>query len=67
MKRLMFPLMMALTVIGAATGVIKSHALFPFGQSGMPSIRELQAHRSAALPDQEIEDRSVMFAKERTR
>lgn len=67
MKRLMFPLTMALILIAAATGVIKSHALFQFGRSGMPSIQELQTHRSATLPDQEIEDRSVIFAKERTR
>jgi hypothetical protein len=66
MKRLMFSLMTALIIAAAATSVIKSHALFRFGQSGMQSVQELQTNRSATLTDQEIEDRSVMFAKERT-
>lgn len=66
MKRLMFSLMMALVVVAGATGVLRSRGLFHLGQSGMPSIQELQTHRSATLPDQEIEDRSVLFAKERT-
>jgi hypothetical protein len=66
MKRLMLSLVTALVVIGAATSVLKSHALFRSAQSGMPNIQELQTGRASTLPEQEIEDRSVQFARERS-
>ncbi|MGY8635163.1 hypothetical protein RAD15_22045 [Bradyrhizobium sp. 14AA] len=64
MKRLMLSLIAALVVAGAATNVLRSHALLHFGQSGMPSIQELQTAQSGKLPEQEMQDRSVLFAKE---
>lgn len=64
MKRLMLPLIAALLLAGAATSVLRSHALFQFGQSGMPSIQELQTGQANKLPEQEMQDRSVLFAKE---
>jgi hypothetical protein len=65
MKRLMLPLIAALLLAGGASSVLRSHALFHFAKSGMPSIRELQTTGLAnALPEQEIQDRSVLFAKE---
>jgi hypothetical protein len=66
MKRLMLSLVTALAVIGAATSVLRSHAPFRSAQSGMPNIQELQTGRASALPEQEIEDRSVLFARDRT-
>ncbi|MCP3387973.1 hypothetical protein NLM27_04175 [Bradyrhizobium sp. CCGB12] len=64
MKRLMLSLIVALVIAGAATNVFRSHALFHFGQSGMPSIQELQTAQAGKLPEQAMQDRSVLFAKE---
>jgi hypothetical protein len=62
----MLSLVMALVVIGAATSVLRSHAHFRSAQGGMPNIQELQTSRASALPEQAIEDRSVLFAGDRT-
>ena len=63
MKRLALSVVAALVVIGAATSVLKSHSLFPFGKSGMPPIQELRsADQIGNLPVQEFEDRSLEFA-----
>ncbi|PPQ21368.1 hypothetical protein CV770_01095 [Bradyrhizobium sp. AC87j1] len=64
MKRLMLSLIAALVLAGTATGVLRSHALFHFGQRGMPSIQEMQTAQAGKLPEQEMQDRSVLFAKE---
>ncbi|WP_035972646.1 hypothetical protein [Bradyrhizobium sp. WSM3983] len=64
MKRLMLSLIATLLVVGTATGVLRSHALLHIGRSGMPSIQELQTGQASKLPDQDIQDRSVVFASE---
>ncbi|GMP03497.1 MULTISPECIES: hypothetical protein [Bradyrhizobium] len=64
MKRLMLSLIAALFLAGTATGVLRSHALLHFGQSGMPSIQDMQTAQSGKLPEQEMQDRSVLFARE---
>ncbi|MCP3398773.1 MULTISPECIES: hypothetical protein [unclassified Bradyrhizobium] len=66
MKRIMLSLVSALLVISAASSMLRSHALFSSAQSGMPNIQELQTGRAGTLPEQQIEDRSVLFARERT-
>lgn len=65
MRRLMLSLVAAVLVIGAATSVLRPHALRS-AQSGMPNIQELQTGQASTLAEQEIEDRSVLFARERT-
>ncbi|GMO62747.1 hypothetical protein CO683_17245 [Bradyrhizobium ottawaense] len=62
MKRLMLSLIAALLLAGAANSMLRSHALFD--QSGMPSIQELQTGQANKLPEQEMQDRSILFAKE---
>ena len=64
MKRLVLPLIAALILAGAASTVMNSHALFRSGQSGMASIQSMQTGRTALLPEQDIQDRSVLFGKE---
>lgn len=64
MKRLMLSLIAALVLAAAASGVLKSHALFPSGQSGMASIQDMQTGQTTRLPEQDIQDRSVLFGKE---
>jgi hypothetical protein len=64
MKRLVLPLIAALVLAGAASTVLNSHALFRSGRSGMASIQSMQAGRTALLPEQDIQDRSVLFGKE---
>jgi hypothetical protein len=64
MKLLMLSLIAALAVAGAASGVLKSHALPPSGQSGMASIQDMQTGQAARLREQDIQDRSVLFGKE---
>jgi hypothetical protein len=67
MNRLVLSILAALLVGGVATSVFKSHA-FRVGQSGMPSIQDLQTTRqSSKLPAQDFEDRSLVFAREPTR
>ncbi|WP_245477837.1 hypothetical protein [Bradyrhizobium guangxiense] len=64
MKRLMLSLIATLLLAGAATGVLRSHGLFHDGRSGMPSIQELQTGQANKLPEQQMQDRSVLFTKE---
>ncbi|WP_036017085.1 hypothetical protein [Bradyrhizobium sp. WSM1743] len=64
MKRLMLSLIAALLLAGAASNVLRSHALFHFGQHGMASIQDMQTGQANKLPEQELQDRSVLFAKE---
>jgi hypothetical protein len=66
MKRNLLSFVAALLVISAATSMLRSHSLSRFAQNGMPNIQELQTGRASALTEQEIEDRSVLFARERT-
>ena len=67
MKRLMLSLATALLVISAAASALKPHALSRFAQSGKTNIQNLQKARASTQPEQEIEDRSVLFARERGR
>ncbi|WP_245471271.1 hypothetical protein [Bradyrhizobium genosp. SA-3] len=64
MKRLMPSLIAALLLAGAASSVLRSHVLLHIGQSSMPSIKELQTGQASKLPELEIQDRSVVFARE---
>jgi hypothetical protein len=64
MRRLMLSLIAALVLAGAASTMLKSHALLRSGQSGMASIQDMQTGQTARLPEQEIQDRSVLFGKE---
>jgi hypothetical protein len=64
MKRLMLSLIAALVLAGAASTMLKSHALLRSGQNGMASIHDMQTGQTARLPEQEIQDRSVLFGKE---
>ncbi|MBR0740782.1 hypothetical protein JQ581_27995 [Bradyrhizobium liaoningense] len=64
MKRLTLSLIAALLVAGTATSMLRSHVLFHYGRSDMPSIQELQTGQASRLPEQEMQDRSVLFAKE---
>jgi hypothetical protein len=67
MKRLVLSVIAALIAAGAATSVLKSHALFPFSDRGMPPIQELQsADRLGKLPVQDFEDRSLVFPRQST-
>ncbi len=63
MKRLMPSLIAALLLAGAASSVLRSHVLH-IGQSSMPSIKELQTGQASKLPELEMQDRSVLFARE---
>ncbi len=67
MKRLMLPLVAAVLLAGAASNMLRSHAQFQFGQNDMPSIQDLQSGQANSLPEQEMQDRSVLFAKEPAR
>lgn len=67
MKHLMLSLIATLVVAGAATSVLRSHALMHSGQSSMASIQEMQTGQTGRLPEQEIQDRSVLFGKEPAR
>jgi hypothetical protein len=67
MKRLLLSLITVLVVVGAVTGVLKSHSLSHLGKATMPSIQEQQsAGWARKLPEQDFEDRSLVFPRERT-
>ncbi|QDW37984.1 hypothetical protein FFI89_012975 [Bradyrhizobium sp. KBS0727] len=67
MMRLVPPVIAALVAIGAATGVLKSHALFPSGKTGMPPVQELRkTDQLGKLPVQDFDDRSLVFPREST-
>jgi len=63
MKRVMLSLIAALVLAGAASTMLRSHALFGSAQSGMASIQDMQRGQTARLPEQDIQDRSVLFGK----
>ncbi|WP_407113040.1 hypothetical protein [Bradyrhizobium sp. LMG 9283] len=67
MKRLMLPLIAAMLLAGAASNVLRSHAVLHVDQHGMASIQDMQAGQANKLPEQELQDRSVLFAKESPR
>ncbi|MDA9469093.1 hypothetical protein XH87_31620 [Bradyrhizobium sp. CCBAU 53415] len=66
MKRLMLSFIAAM-LLGAASNAFRSHAVFQFGQHGMASIQDMQTGQANKLPEQELQDRSVLFAKEPAR
>jgi hypothetical protein len=67
MKHLMLSLIAAVLLASAATSMLRSHVLFHYGRSSMPSIQELQTGQADKLPEQEMQDRSVLFTKETAR
>ena len=67
MKRVMLSLIAALLLASAANNMLRSHAVFNLGQHGMASIQDMQAGQGNKLPDQELQDRSVLFLKEPAR
>lgn len=68
MKRLMLPLIAALLFAGVAGSVLNSHAIFRSDRNGMASLQDMQAGQASKLPEQEeLQDRSVLFAKEPAR
>ena len=64
MKPLMLSLIAAMLLAGVASNVFRSHAVFHFGQHGMASIQDMQTGQANKLSEQELQDRSVLFAKE---
>lgn len=67
MKVLMLSLIAAMLLAGAANSVFRPHAMPHLGQPGMASIQDMQTGRADKLPEQELQDRSVLFAKEPAR
>lgn len=67
MKRLMLPLIAGLLLAGAAGSVLNSHAIFRSDRNGMASLQDMQTGQASKLPEQELQDRSVLFAKEPAR
>ncbi|MGX1170548.1 hypothetical protein ACNJYD_24725 [Bradyrhizobium sp. DASA03005] len=67
MKLLMLSLIAAMLLAGAANSVFRPHAVPHFGQHGMASIQDMQTGKADQLPEQELQDRSVLFAKEPAR
>ena len=64
MMRLVPSLIAVLLLLGAATSVLKSHSLFPFGRAGMPPIQEVRnADQLSQLPVQDFDDRSLVFPR----
>jgi hypothetical protein len=67
MMRLAPSVIAVLVAIGAATSVLKSHSLFPFGGTGMPPVQELRsADQLGKLPVQDFDDRSLVFPRQST-
>ena len=65
MMRLAPSVIAVLVAIGAATSVLKSHSLFPFGGTGMPPVQELRsADQLGKLPVQDFDDRSLVFPRD---
>lgn len=67
MKRLMLSLIAAMLLAGAVGNVYRSHAVLHFDEHGMASIQDMQTGQANKLPEQEMQDRSVLFAKEPAR
>lgn len=68
MKSAVISVVAVVIAIAAATGVLKSHALFQPGTRGMPSIQGLQTRDQLDnLPVQDFEDRSLVFPREPSR
>lgn len=64
MKLLMLSLIAAMLLAGAANTVFRSHSVLLFGQPGMASIQDMQTGQADKLPEQELQDRSVLFVQE---
>ena len=67
MKLLMLSLIAAMLLAGAANSVFRPHAVPHSSQRGMASIQDMQMGRADKLSEQELQDRSVLFAKEPAR
>jgi hypothetical protein len=63
MKRLMIPAFAAVALIAAGTAMLWSHTTkLSAGTAAMPSLHELHTVAGAnKLPNQEIEDQSLIF------
>ncbi|SDI01470.1 hypothetical protein SAMN05444171_5521 [Bradyrhizobium lablabi] len=67
MTRLVPSVIAVLVAIGAATSVLKSHSLFPFGGTGMPPVQEIRnTDQLGRLPVQDFDDRSLVFPRDST-
>ena len=64
MKLLMLSLLAALLLAGAANSVFRPYAVPHLAQPGMASIQDMQTGQADILPEQELLDSSVLFAKE---
>lgn len=64
MKLLMLSLIAAMLLAGAANSVFRPHTVSRSGQPGMVSLQDMQTGQAKNLPDQELQDRSVLFMKE---
>jgi hypothetical protein len=64
MKLLMLSLIAAMLLAGAANSMFRPHAVLHSGQPGMGSIQDMQTGKADTLPEQELQDRSVLFGKE---
>ncbi|MBH5399797.1 hypothetical protein HZZ13_18690 [Bradyrhizobium sp. CNPSo 4010] len=67
MKLLMLSLIAAMLLAGAANSVFRPRAVPHVGQAGVGSIQDMQTGQADKLPEQELQDRSVLFAKEPAR
>jgi hypothetical protein len=67
MTRLVPSVIAGLVAIGAATSVLKSHSLFPFGGTGKPPVQGVRnADQVGKLPLQDFDDRSLVFPRDST-
>ena len=64
MKLLMLSLIAAMLLAGAANTVFRPHKVSRSGQPGMASLQDMQTGQANKLPDQQLQDRSILFAKE---
>jgi hypothetical protein len=62
MKRLMIPVLALVALIAAAAAIVYPSTKLSPGSAAMPSLLELHTAAGAnKLPDQEIEDQSLVF------
>ncbi|MDA9503081.1 hypothetical protein [Bradyrhizobium sp. CCBAU 11357] len=67
MKLVMLSLIAAMLLAGVANNMFRPQAVPHFDQHGMASIQDMQTGQADKLPEQELQDRSVLFVKEPAR
>lgn len=66
MKRLMISAIAAIALLGAATGMLRSHSPSAARSAGMQSLQELQSTTDVnRLPIEDIDDQSLVYSKAR--